>query len=176
LFARSDTSIYIDGENETKIFPFVRSEWGAFFIRGPSFGVHLYEDNNWTIDTSVNIDYFGDIDRGDNIQLADMVSLDNAWMASVDIFYKENWGEVSISLASDLSDTHDGNTANLSYSYSFRVGNWMIKPSIGAEWFSDAVSQYYYGITEADVNSTRPFYQPASGINYEANINSLYSG
>ena len=168
-------SLYVGGSDDVQIFPRLRAEWGRYFLQGPSFGAHLYQDDLWTVSASIGLDITGDSDRGDSAQLADMEELDDFSIVSqIGISYEHDWGEIELSFAYDISSTHDGYMTELSYGYPFRWGGWMIEPEVGVEWHSKEVNQYYYGVSAKDVRVDRPIYEPGSAINYDVGVTATY--
>ncbi|TQV88032.1 MipA/OmpV family protein [Aliikangiella coralliicola] len=168
-------SPYIGGKTQTMAFPYIEYSWGPLFIEGGTLGSHIFGGDNWGIAAAIDGDFLGDTDRGDSNQLADMQELDDVINGSIKMFYHQNWGAIELSLSKDISDNHDGSSASLSYSYVVELGNWEVIPSVGANWFSEDVSNYYYGVSLVDARANRPFYSPDSGVNYNAGISTIYS-
>lgn len=73
---------------------------------------------------------------------------------------------VSAAYYTDVSNKSDGDSANLGLSHPIRVGNrWRITPSIGAEWLSTDLINYYYGVKFNEITAIRPAYQGQDSIN-----------
>lgn len=174
LVAFQDQSLYLGGDDEIEVFPYIEARWGRFFFEGTSLGVDLYEDNGLSINASISPEGVGDTDRDGSRRLNDMEDFDTVINGQFEISYEADWGEIGMSLGADISSTHDGYKAELSYSYPFELGRWMIEPSVSAEWVSKEENQYYYGVSTRDVRSDRPFYEPDSGVNYGVGINAIY--
>ncbi|MBB6522662.1 MipA/OmpV family protein [Pseudoteredinibacter isoporae] len=174
IIAANDKSIYVGGKDEVQPFPFIQARWGNFYFEGPSLGYVLYEDNAWTLTSSLSLDGIGDSDRDNSRLLADMPKFDSVVMGEIGISHEAVWGELSFSMAADISNSHDGYTAELEYGYPIEIGSWMIEPSIGVKWSSDKVNQYFYGVEQQYVRADRPFYRPDAGIDYGAGITAMY--
>lgn len=174
ILVGNDQSLYVGGDDEIQPFPFIQARWGNFFIGGPGIGYYLYEDNGWSISTSIALDGIGDTDRDNSKLLADMPEFDSIVMGQVGISKETNWGEFSLSLASDVSGTHDGTSAELEYSFEIPMAGWMIEPSIGLQWQSEEINQYFYGVEQQYVRPDRAFYKADAGVNYSAGIMAMY--
>lgn len=169
------SSPYIGGEQQTQLFPYLEFNYGPIFFEGGSLGSHLYGGDNWGIAAAVSLDFMGDTERGDSRQLSDMEELDHVINGSLIVFYETDWGEFDLSLTTDISNNHDGQTAALSYSYPIKAGNWYFSPSVSAQWFSEEVANYYYGVGARDVKANRPLYNADSGINYSISLMADYA-
>ena len=104
-----------------------------------------------------------------------MSKLDDVWLGEVEVSYEAEWGELGLSLAADVSGTHDGYLAGFSYGYPLELGAWQIEPEVGVEWHSAKVNRHYYGVGANNVRSDRPFYEPDAGMNYELGVTLTYS-
>ena len=173
-FVGSEQSLYVGGEDETEIRPLISAEWGRYFLRGPSVGMHLYRDRHWGFSASVGMANVEDTDRGDSAQLADMGDLDDVFAGRLGIEYENDWGTVEAGFGADISGSHDGYTAELAYSHPFEAGGWRIEPGIGVEWLSEEVTDYYYGVSAAHARAGRAAYQADSAVNYSLELSTTY--
>ncbi|MER2491436.1 MipA/OmpV family protein [Catenovulum sediminis] len=62
----------------------------------------------------------------------------------------------------DVSSVHSGSNVNIEYSYLWQQNNWAVRNSIGADWLSSEVSQYYYGIGQRDTQQQQYWYHPSA--------------
>ena len=92
----------------------------------------------------------------------------------IEASYEADWGELDLSLAADVSGTHDGFLAGFSYGYPLELGSWQIEPEVGVEWHSAKVNRHYFGVGAADALPSRPLYEPDAGMNYELGVTLTY--
>jgi len=174
LFVSSEQSLYLGGKSETQVIPLIQFQSGRYFLQGPSLGAYLYQSQNWRLSASVNLSGFGDDNRDDSVELADMQELDSAFLATTTLEYENDWGELALSAGYDVSGTHDGSKFALSYTYPFMAGGWRISPELSFEWASEEISQYYYGVSQLDVRPDRPLYTPDAYTSYEVGVSAMY--
>lgn len=174
LMLASDQSIYVGGDDEVQPFPYIQASWGDLYFEGGSVGYYLFENDNWTIKTSLSLEGLGDDNRDDSVILADMGDFDQVFLGQVELEYEAEWGELGLTLGADASGTYDGYVAEIEYGYPMELGSWRIEPSIGVEWVSEEVNQYYYGVEQKHVRAGRGLYLPGAGVNYSAGITAMY--
>jgi len=174
IFVGKDKSIYVGGEDKTRVNPYLSGEWGNIYLQGPALGYKLYDQGDLTISTEIELDGIFNDDRDNSAELSDMTSLDSVFMVGVNTSYETDYGEFEWSVKADVSNSHDGFKSQLSYSYPFFVSGWRVSPELSVEWASEEINQYYYGVSAADVRENRPFYEAKSGINYEVGISAMY--
>ena len=168
-----EQSPYVGGKDSVEVMPALFVQMGRFYLRGGTLGAELYDGENLSVSAGISLD-LADTHRGDSPQLADMAELDDVVLGEVEVSYEADWGELGLSLAADVSGTHDGVLAGLSYGYPLELGALQIEPEVGVEWHSARVNRHYYGVGAADVRSDRPFYDPDAGMNYELGVTVTY--
>ena len=166
-------SPYVGAKDSVEVLPRFFAQVGRFYLRGPALGVYLYGSDDLRVSAGISLD-LADTHRGDSPQLADMPELDDVVLGGIELSYETDWGELELSLAADVSGTHDGYLAGLSYGYPLEVGRWQIETEIGVEWHSAAVNRHYYGVGAAEVLPARPLYEPDAGVNYELGVAVIY--
>ena len=97
-----------------------------------------------------------------------MAELDRAVLGEVDVSRDADWGALDLTFAADVSGTHGGYLAGLSYGYPLEIGPVRVKPKVGLKWQSADVLRYYYGVGAPDVRPARPLHarenHPSRGI------------
>lgn len=174
LLGLSSNSIYVEGEDKTRLIPFFAGRWGNIYLEGASLGYILAETESSSFSTAIELDSAFVDERDDSPALADMRELDSAFSASLNYQYEFDYGELGLSVAADVSGTHDGYKLSASYGYPMMLGRLMVTPKVSVEWVSEEINQYFYGVTSEDVKQGRPLYMPESGLNYSAGITSFY--
>jgi outer membrane scaffolding protein for murein synthesis (MipA/OmpV family) len=174
-FVMAQASIFAGGQDEVEVYPWFQAEWGRFFVNGPALGVLVQETDNWGVLASLELDFTGDTDRGDSPELSDMNELNEAVLASIQVYYETDLGEIDFTIGSDIGVGHKGYIASFSYGYPMEFRGWEIEPSIEIGWSSKEINQYFYGISEIEVRANRPFYQANAGVIYEVGLLAMYS-
>lgn len=92
----------------------------------------------------------------------------------LEIMYADDWGDLQFQVLSDISFTHKGFEVWASYAYPWQHGNWKLVPSVGFNWKSSALIDYYYGVRKEEANLLRPAYRASSGFNSFAKLSLAY--
>lgn len=101
--------------------------------------------------------------------LAGMEQRDTSIEAGVQGSWRTRPITVSLGFFTDVSDNSNGNSAQLGISHAFRLSaRWSLVPSVGAEWLSDEVVDYYYGVRPAEATPGRPAHAGRSTTNLRA--------
>ncbi len=90
---------------------------------------------------------------------------DFAVNSGVEMLYLSRWGDLQAQLLTDVSGTHHGQTAWLSYSYPWITRSSEFSLTLGLEWKSSDLVNYYYGVRPEERIDGRMAYSPGSGIN-----------
>lgn len=170
----AERSLYVGGDDNIQVEPGVAAEWGRVYIYDTELGVRLHEGDRWSVSTSIAVDFTKDTERGDSPLLVDMEALDDVVLGQVEVAFEDQWGELSLTLASDISDSHGGDIAELSYLYPLEFGRWLVEPEVSIAWNSSKVFRYYYGVDPVDVLPNRPSYRPEGGIIAEFGVAAMY--
>jgi outer membrane scaffolding protein for murein synthesis (MipA/OmpV family) len=83
----------------------------------------------------------------------------------LEIIYTDDWGDLQLQVLSDISFTHKGFEVWASYAYPWQHENWKLVPSLGINWKSSNLLNYYYGVRGGEETSVRSAYTATSGFN-----------
>ncbi|MCF6202705.1 MAG: MipA/OmpV family protein [Methylococcaceae bacterium] len=92
----------------------------------------------------------------------------------LEMIYADDWGDIQLQVLGDLTNTHKGFEVWASYAFPWRHGDWNIVPSVGLNWKSRHLLDYYYGIRDSEVEVNRPAYKAHSGFNNFARLSVAY--
>ena len=168
--AFTQESIYLDGEKTTGAFPLPELHWNNYYFDEGKLGMTALSYQGFEVDLSLGADYMGDTERGDSKKLKDMTKLSTAITANIDLSYTSDFGELSVGVAQDISDKHDGYSVSASYSYKFTFGQWFVEPSLSITHSSEDLINYYYGVSAENVKSDRAFYEADASFTYETSL------
>lgn len=110
-------------------------------------------------------------DPADYAALAGMGKRDTSIEAGVHGIWLTHGALISYGYFTDVSGTSHGDSAQLSLAHPFRVApHWRVIPSIGAEWLSDKVVDYYYGVRPSEATVNRPAYTGTACVNLRLGV------
>jgi outer membrane protein len=90
---------------------------------------------------------------------------DFALNSGLEFLYISPLGDVQAQVLTDVSQTHEGQEAWLSWSRPWYTQSSEFNLTLGAEWKSHDLIGYYYGVLPEESFSGRPEYHGASGTN-----------
>ncbi len=85
--------------------------------------------------------------------------------SGLELLYLSQWGDIQAQLLTDVSGRHRGQSALLSWSQPWTDGTFSVALTAGAEWKSDSLVDYYYGVRREESFPGRPQYRGRSTIN-----------
>lgn len=84
------------------------------------------------------------------------------------------WGIASFKVMADTLGVHDGYEISASYQYPILRGRWIIVPGITANWPSEELVEYYYGVRLDEATPDRPAYSGSAVLNASVGLNASY--
>ena len=155
---------YVGYSRQVTPFPLVFYHYGRFFIAGISAGYLLSNGEHYRFSLGVQ-PWINRLSASDSPQLAGIHT--RQWTlaggANLDLF--GDWGRSNLGAAHDLLGRNDGTEVHAGYQYSFHAGGWGFTPGFGLRWQDSNLTNYYYGVSPAEVVPGRPAYSPGSSTN-----------
>lgn len=155
---------YVGYTRQVTPVPLVFYHYGRFFFAGVTAGYLLSNGEHYRFSLVVTPE-FNRLKASDSPQLAGIQtrqwSLDGG--ANLDLF--GGWGRFNIGVFHDLLDRNNGTGANTGYHYPIPLGDWTLSPGLGLRWENSNLTNYYYGVSPAEVIPGRPAYSPGSATN-----------
>lgn len=96
---------------------------------------------------------------------SDLPERDFAVNGGLEALYLTPWGDLQAQLLTDVSGTHNGQSAFVSWSYPWILQRSEFSVSLGLEWKSRDLVDYYYGVRASEALPGRPIYHAGSGTN-----------
>lgn len=90
---------------------------------------------------------------------------DFAVNSGIEMLYLSRWGDLQAQWLTDVSGTHHGQSAWFSYSYPWITPTSEFSLTLGLEWKSSDLVDYYYGVRPDERIEGRPSYSAGAGIN-----------
>jgi outer membrane scaffolding protein for murein synthesis (MipA/OmpV family) len=158
---RIGQSPYLASDNEDQrqvdLIPLYLYEGKYLFIRGVAGGVHLFKNDSLELNLYTRY-RFQKLDPDSNAYYAGLEKREQTLDAGFELAINRNWGTVKFDWVTDTLDRHKGQEARVSYRYDFERGPWTLSPFITWTWQDDKLTNYYFGVSEAEANPERPAY------------------
>jgi outer membrane scaffolding protein for murein synthesis (MipA/OmpV family) len=160
---RLGQDLYIAADNEDQrqydLVPLYLYNGKYFFFRGTAGGVHLFSTDN--IEFNVMGRYrFAKLDPDRNAFFEGIEERKQTLDGGVELRLRGGWGTVNANYLTDTLNRHKGQSAEVSYRYTFDRGRFSFSPFITWAWNDNKLTNYYYGVSEAEARSDRPAYTP----------------
>jgi outer membrane protein len=138
-------------------------------------GVWLLKSDDRSARLGLALKARGGYDPGDFAGLAGMDKRRTSAEAGLNGTWRTQPVIVSFGFFTDVSDNSNGNSALLGLSHPFRLSDsWTLTPSVGAEWLSAEVVDYYYGVRPSEATPIRPAYAGQSSVNLRGALMAHY--
>lgn len=153
--------------------PLLTYRHGRFRFQGIEAGYTLLGGEAWRLD-AVARGRFGGYDAEDSPFLRGMRDRRFTADAGLEATYQPAATGLELSLVHDVLDRHGGWAAGASLFHEWGVRRWRITPRLGAEWGSDDLLDYYFGVRPGEAAPGRPAYAPGAAVTWEAGVSVLY--
>ena len=142
-----------DDEHQGAFIPNVEYRGERFFVDSDGLGVTLFRNNGFSTGLILggqdsylsDDDYFEDNDRLEGIDERDPTADLGAY-----VIHNHNNGQLKVTLRQEITDEHDGQTADARYLYNFPIGRWNITPVAGISWASEETINHFVGVSERE--------------------------
>ena len=148
-----------EDERQLDLIPLYLYEGKYLFARGTSGGVHVLRKDGFEVNLYTRY-RFQKLDPDSNIFYEGLDEREQSLDAGVELGLTQNWGELKLDWVTDTLDRHNGQEVRFSYRYRFETGPWSISPYISWTWQDANLSDYYFGVSEAEARPDRPAYSP----------------
>lgn len=164
---------YRDADDDVWPIPLVDLRYHRFTFRGISAGFDLYRSQRLNLSLTAAPE-FGGVEAEDGDYFLGLEDRNISAMAGLALNYNFNPKTgLDFSWKSDVTGEHDGNVAEMNVTRRMFWGRTIFFPSIGLEYRSDDMMDYYYGVSLAEARADRPAYVSDAGLNFKVGF--LYS-
>ncbi len=171
-------SLFLSGRYQVYPGFFIEASHGANELdQGINLGFNFYNSENWSFDLLTirghgeNVYAFG---HNDIQLLKERKSATNMLGARATAIFDRSTLQFTVAPYS-FSDRYDnGVYASLWGSHSWQLKNWSIHGSLGAEFRSRGMLDYYYSTSKEMESIGIPHYQAESGINIVSQVSASY--
>jgi outer membrane protein len=160
---RLGKDIYIAADNEDQrkfdLVPLYLYNGKLFFFRGSAGGIHLFSTD--TFEFNVMGRYrFQKLDPDRNAYFEGIEERKQTLDGGVEVRIRGDWGMLNANYLADTLNRHQGQSAEVSYRYTIDRGRLSFSPFITWGWTDDKLTNYYYGVSDAESRPDRPAYEP----------------
>ena len=160
-------------DKSTDLVPLYYYEGKYLFAHGTSFGVHLLDKEQFTIDL-VSHYRFDRLEESDDPFFEGIDARRQSIDTGFAFTWKNTWGELSATAVHDTLDRHEGSEVDVSYRYPFRKGKWLLAPMVSYVYQDSTLTNYYYGVSPDEATADRPAYETDSAKFLRVGLNTTY--
>jgi len=174
---RFGQSPYLASDNEDQsqldLVPLYLYEGKYLFVRGTGGGLHLVNTDKWEVNLYTRY-RFQKLDPDSNEFYQGLEERKQTLDAGFQITSTRDWGELRLSGLTDTLGKHDGQELQLSYRYRIDAGPWSISPYVSVIWQDANLTNYYFGVSEAEATPERPAYLPGESLWISMGLNTAW--
>jgi outer membrane protein len=150
-----------DSEDERKLdlVPLYLYNGKYLFARGTSGGIHLVRNAGLELNLYTRYRFQG-LDPDSNAYYEGLEERKQSLDAGFELALRRHWGELTFDWVTDTLDRHNGDEARFSYRYRIDAGPFQVSPYISWTWQDANLTNYYFGVSEAEATPERPAYLP----------------
>jgi outer membrane scaffolding protein for murein synthesis (MipA/OmpV family) len=160
---RLGQDVYIATDNEDQrqfdLVPLYLYNGKYAFFRGTAGGIHLISRENIEFNVMGRF-RFTKLDPDRNAFFEGMETRKQTVDGGLELRLRGGWGEVNVNYLTDTLNRHNGQSAEVSYRYRYDRGRFSISPFVTWSWNDNKLTNYYFGVTEAEARPDRPAYSP----------------
>ena len=156
---------YLAADNEDQrnfdLVPLYLYEGKVFFARGASGGIHIVNNDDYQLNVMARY-RFQQLDPDRNEFYEGLEKRRQTLDAGIEFRMTKTWGELALNWLTDTLDRHNGQQAQVTYRYRFEAGRWSISPFITLTYQDKSLTDYYFGVSEAEATPERPQFSAGS--------------
>lgn len=166
-------SPYKNVDVDNTAVPYLYYEGERFSASFDSMSYSFVKGDSFELSVLGKVRYMG-YEAKDSSTLTGMKKRDNSIDLGMSAGVGGNWGILSISAVSDVSDRHEGEEVEVTYLAPFGDDVWSVTPYIGARWQSKELVDYYYGVRKNEARLGRPQFAGEDTVNTFIGIDTTY--
>jgi outer membrane protein len=141
------TSVYQDGDD--RILPNYLYNSDRIYIHGTHFAYRYFTTDTWSLDAGFKVESFGeDHDGSDTINdIPGIEKISKLINGKFSAEYSFDAHRFRLEVSHDLSNEHNGAQLEVLYTHSFSFERIKLSPFVGFEWWSEDVTDYYFGVS-----------------------------
>ncbi|MDH4047254.1 MAG: MipA/OmpV family protein [Gammaproteobacteria bacterium] len=143
----------------TDLIPLYLYEGKYFFVHGTAGGIHVIKRDAFRFDLYTRY-RFQKLDPASNAYYAGLEKREQSLDTGLQMSLNQKWGGLKLTWLAGALNRHNGQEVELAYRYRYDAGPWSISPYISWSWQNDNLTNYYFGVSEAEARPDRPAFVP----------------
>ena len=168
------TANYVGESTHYDQVPLILYQGNRVFAHGTTVGFGLLQNDWFTIGPLARARLNG-VRPDDNPDLAGIAERKSSIDGGVTAALKTRYGELHATAVRELTNRHDGREFELSYRLPLSFDRWRLTPWLSYRKFDQNLSNYYYGVDQAESTRDRPAYLPGKADNLVYGLNTAYA-
>ncbi|HSX61959.1 MAG TPA: MipA/OmpV family protein [Tahibacter sp.] len=165
-------SVYAGEGSRVIPIPLIAYQGERFYFRGISAGWSLFGMESFEVAALAKLRFDGfsvdDLGReelaANGLDYRLLEDRDKAVDVGLGLKWRGAAGEVELELLADATDKSGGQEISLQYGYPFDLGEGTLTPTVGVNWLSKDMANYYYGTLDEEVARGVVDYKPGSVV------------
>ncbi len=161
------------GDTDITAGPMLFYQKDRLVLSGIKVNYYLIYDDSWAV-SLLGTPRFEGYDDNESRYLRGMHDRDATYEIGIQGSRKFNWGTISATFLTDVLGEHKGQEIQLTCRQTIRnvlaVKSLNLTPSIGVNWRSQQLNNYYYGVRSSEALVTRPEYHVGSSTGILAGL------
>ncbi len=174
IVAENSRSPFLDDKRETNVLPLISFIGEKISYAEGKIQYKLHSENNSEIYIQGQMRprqfYSASLDFNEDLGIEGMEDRSSAFELGLGIQKQTNWGQFLLEGLHDVTGAHEGYEISAKYSYLKQMGRWVVEPSVGLQWQSSALVDYYHGVRSSEMRENRAAYQGDRAINPVASL------
>ena len=164
---------YTGVDREFNGFPVIGYLGERLQVFGPRANYLLVGNEIFSLKADASV-RFGGYEPEDSVALQGMDERDLTLEAGFTVSATGAFGEVDLSVLTDVLDRHSGQEAVLRYGYDIGGESFTVTPFAGLRWISSSLADYYYGVRPEEATLARPGYSAPSATSPFVGVSANY--
>lgn len=174
LVMRFENSPYRGGGTRNDLVPIYMYEGKRVFLEAYRVGLKLNETPDSRFDVFVGYRFEGFPYDRIPASLAGMANRGSGVDLGLGYQQRNPWGTLFGEALHDAAGGSNGTEIKVGYRYDWMVGNLQLQPEVTLAARDANLNNYYYGVHPSEATTTRPAYEPGSGVNAELGLSAVY--
>lgn len=155
------------------LLPMYLYEGDYLWAHGTSWGVHAYRNDWFEADALVRA-RFNRLEPDASPALAGVTDRKQSLDGGIGIGVRGVWGHLRAEWVTDVLDVNNGEELELTYRHTWSNRRWSVSPFVSLVWQDEQLTDYYYGVSEAESTTGRPVYRGKDQTFYRVGLNTSY--
>ncbi len=173
---RVTTDAYFSNSNKDDVvdlIPLYLFEGDYLFAQGTYGGLHIVDSDRFEFNV-IGQFRFQHLSPGRDSYYEGLQRRKRTLDGGLSVVGKSRWGRIKLDWVADLLGRHQGHEVDFSYRYTFTRGRWSFSPYLNWIWQDKRLTNYYYGVSDAEARPNRPAYTTTDGVYFGYGMNTSY--